>query len=99
MTVVLEETIQRGCYDRGLRCNCSSDAAAADEATAATARSTAPVRTQWPSGERGNYILHELLADGANFLAQSSAEHHDLLFVRCVAENLLDISTHICVQI
>ena len=45
---------------------------------------------------RGNYILHELLADGTNILAEGGAEHHHLLLVGRHAEDLLHITTHIC---
>lgn len=43
----------------------------------------------------GNYVLHKLEADGADVLAQRRAEHHDLLLVGGVAEDLLHISTHV----
>lgn len=43
----------------------------------------------------GNYVLHEFAAHGADFLAQGGAEHHDLLFMRGHAEDLLDIPAHI----
>lgn len=41
-------------------------------------------------------VLHELLADRANLLAQSGREHHNLLLLRCGAEDLLDIAAHVC---
>ena len=72
----------------------------------ATAASTRKYRGRRPwrgsgmvgKGEvrRGNYILHELLADGANILAEGGAEHHHLLLVGCHTEDLLHITTHIC---
>ena len=41
------------------------------------------------------YILHELSADGSDFLAESSGEHHDLLLNWGHPENLLYITPHI----
>lgn len=46
----------------------------------------------------GIYILHELFAHWANFFAQRGGEHHHLLSVGCVTENLLDVAPHICVE-
>lgn len=43
-----------------------------------------------------NYILHEFLADWTNIFAECRRKHHHLLPMRCIAEDLLDISTHIC---
>lgn len=43
-----------------------------------------------------NYILHEFLADWSNLFAQSCAEHHNLLAVRSVSEDLLHVSSHVC---
>lgn len=42
------------------------------------------------------YILHELLANGPDLLAEGGGEHHHLLAVRCVAEDFLHIATHVC---
>lgn len=42
-----------------------------------------------------NYILHELLADWTNFLAQCSAEHHNLFSMRCVAKYFLYVTPHV----
>lgn len=41
------------------------------------------------------YILHELLADRADFFAERGREHHDLLAVWCAAENFLHVFAHI----
>mmetsp|Transcript_47826 Transcript_47826/g.71188 ORF Transcript_47826/g.71188 Transcript_47826/m.71188 type:complete len:311 (-) Transcript_47826:910-1842(-) len=40
-------------------------------------------------------ILTKLLANGTNFLGERSTKHHDLFLVRCHAEDILNISTHI----
>lgn len=40
-------------------------------------------------------VLHELLADWADFLGQGGAEHHDLLLCGCSTEDLLNIAAHI----
>jgi len=40
-------------------------------------------------------ILHEFFADRSDFLRQSGGEHHYLLFVRSLSEDLLDVSSHI----
>merc|ERR1719237_716083 len=40
-------------------------------------------------------ILHELLADGADVLAEGGAEHHDLLLVRRRTEDLLHVAPHV----
>mmetsp|Transcript_22654 Transcript_22654/g.34554 ORF Transcript_22654/g.34554 Transcript_22654/m.34554 type:complete len:223 (-) Transcript_22654:407-1075(-) len=40
-------------------------------------------------------VLAELLAHRANLLAQGSTEHHYLLLMRSLTEDLLDIPTHI----
>jgi hypothetical protein len=40
-------------------------------------------------------VAHELLADRANLLRESGAEHHDLLVGRSGAENLLDVTAHV----
>lgn len=45
---------------------------------------------------RGNYILHELLADGSYIFAEGGAEHHALFLVGRHAENFLNITPHIC---
>lgn len=42
------------------------------------------------------YILHELLADRADFFAECSAEHHDLLAMGSAAEDFLHVFAHIC---
>ena len=42
-----------------------------------------------------SYILHELLADWSDVLAQGGAEHHHLLLVGGGAEDFLDISSHV----
>lgn len=39
--------------------------------------------------------LHELLADWTNVLRQSSREHHHLLLVRRVSEDVLNVSSHV----
>lgn len=44
------------------------------------------------------YILHELLADGANLLGERSGEHHDLLLVRRHPEDVLHVTAHVCKQ-
>ena len=43
-------------------------------------------------------ILHELFANGTNFLSESGAEHHHLFLCRSGAENVLDITSHICMD-
>ena len=43
----------------------------------------------------GTYVLHELLADGTNFLAQGGTKHHGLLIMRSSTEDLLDVTAHI----
>lgn len=45
-----------------------------------------------------NYILHEFLADWANFFAQRGGEHHDLLAMRSITENFLNVAAHICIR-
>ena len=45
------------------------------------------------------YVLHELLADDAEFLRESSGEHHDLLVLRGEPDDLLDVRTHICKEL
>ena len=42
-------------------------------------------------------ISHELLADWSDFLRECGTEHHDLLLGRRSSEDLLDISSHVCV--
>lgn len=44
---------------------------------------------------KDDYILHELLADRPDILAQGGAEHHHLLAVWCAAEDFLYIFPHI----
>ena len=41
------------------------------------------------------YIFHELLADGPRILGQSGAEHHHLLLMGRLEENLLDVVPHV----
>ena len=51
-----------------------------------------------PGGEVAvvvTYILHELLADGPDVLAECGAEHHDLLLVRRRTEDLLHVASHV----
>lgn len=50
------------------------------------------------SGEIVIYIKHEFLAHGANFLAESSAEHHHLFLMGSVTENFLYVTSHICTR-
>ena len=40
-------------------------------------------------------ILHELLADTPDVLAECGAEHHDLLLVRRRTEDLLHVASHV----
>jgi len=40
-------------------------------------------------------VVHELLADRADLLAQRSAEHHDLLLVRRRSEDVLHVAAHV----
>jgi len=40
-------------------------------------------------------VVHKFLADGANFIAESGGEHHDLLVMRGFLKNFLDIFSHI----
>jgi hypothetical protein len=48
-------------------------------------------------GRGGNtYILHELLADGADVLGEGGGEHHDLLLVWGGPEYLLHVTPHVC---
>ena len=47
------------------------------------------------SRRRIAYILHELLADWSDVLAQGGAEHHHLLLVWGRAENLLHVTAHV----
>lgn len=44
---------------------------------------------------KDDYVLHELLADRSNILAEGGAEHHHLLAVWSTAENLLNVFPHI----
>ena len=44
------------------------------------------------------YILHELLADGTDVLGERGGEHHDLLLVGRVPEDLLHVTPHVCTQ-
>lgn len=41
-------------------------------------------------------IRHELLADRADVLGQGGREHHHLLVVRRLLEDLLDVGAHVC---
>lgn len=45
-----------------------------------------------------NYILHEFFADWSNFFAQRSRKHHDLFAMRSIAENFLNVTSHICCE-
>ncbi len=45
--------------------------------------------------KRATNILHELLADRSDFLAESGREHHDLFVMRCATEDLLNIAAHV----
>ena len=56
----------------------------------------AAVGEETSTGRWDNYILHELLADGTDVLAERGREHHHLLGVRRRAEYLLDVTSHIC---
>lgn len=42
------------------------------------------------------HVLHELAAHGADLLAQSCTEHHNLFFMRCQSEDFLNIAPHVC---
>ena len=42
------------------------------------------------------YRLHELFARSSDILGQGGREHHDLLVVRSGSEDLLDVSSHVC---
>jgi hypothetical protein len=44
---------------------------------------------------RGTHVLHEFLADWADFLRQCGREHHDLFVFRGCPENILDIPSHV----
>ena len=46
----------------------------------------------------GTHVVHELLADRPDLLAQRRAEHHDLLVVRRRFEDVLDVASHVCIQ-
>lgn len=53
----------------------------------------------WLSGEpakRGTYVGHELLDDRPDLRRQRGREHHDLLVVRRLLENVLDVPAHVC---
>jgi hypothetical protein len=41
------------------------------------------------------YVVHELLAHGADLLGQRGAEHHDLLVVGGHLEDLLHVAAHV----
>ena len=43
-------------------------------------------------------VTHEFLANWADLLGKSGAEHHDLLLGWCGSEDLLDISSHVCIR-
>lgn len=45
------------------------------------------------------YILHEFLADGSDFFAEGGTEHHDLLLVRGLLENFLNVTSHVYTSI
>lgn len=40
--------------------------------------------------------MHKLLADRSDVLAEGSAEHHHLLLMWRRAEDVLDVSSHVC---
>ena len=42
-----------------------------------------------------SYVRHGLLARNPDVLGQGGAEHHDLLVVRSVPEDLLNVSAHV----
>lgn len=71
---------------RVLRCE-------APKAAAAVSRSLSP----GPGvGGGATYVIHELLAHGADLLGQRGAEHHHLLVVGGHLEDLLDVHAHVC---
>ena len=45
-----------------------------------------------------DYIIHELLAHGADLLGQGSTEHQHLLLVGRHFKYLLNVSSHICIK-
>lgn len=45
----------------------------------------------WGTG----YILHKLATDWPDFLAEGCRKHHDLLVVRCLLKDVLDVATHV----
>jgi len=45
--------------------------------------------------ENLGWVAHKLAAGEFNLVGQRSCEHHDLLSVRSLLENLLDIASHI----
>ncbi len=51
--------------------------------------------SQQPGGVEDTYILHELLADGTDVLGEGGGEHHHLLLVGRVPEDLLHVAPHI----
>ena len=42
-------------------------------------------------------VLHELLADGLDFIGERSAEHHDLFLLGRGTEDFLHVAAHICI--
>lgn len=45
--------------------------------------------------EHLSWVAHELAASDLNLVGESSSEHHHLLAVRGLLEDLLDVATHI----
>lgn len=46
--------------------------------------------------ERRDYVLHKLFADGSNVLTKGGAKHHDLLLMRSLLEDFLNVAAHVC---
>ena len=44
----------------------------------------------------GTHVVHELLADRPNLLAERRTEHHHLFVVRRRLEDVLDVASHVC---
>ena len=42
------------------------------------------------------YLVHELATDGSDVLGQGGGEHHHLLLVRGIHEDLLHDLAHVC---
>lgn len=47
-------------------------------------------------GGGATYVIHKLLAHGADLLGQRGAEHHHLLVVGGHLEDLLNVGAHVC---